>query len=319
MNITTKRPSPKQNDAASAPRELHISLPHCAEPKLPNDPDIQRRHLLIEVLISRHEKTINGSLRKHAQMNPAIGEDAIRSTFLFRLTRSCLRGDFLLNLQDQNLQPLEPERERRIILRAVHQAFTEEARKQIRNGRSTKSFSQLDDYDSGEIPDRAVDSPPPSPRDDLASELTLRLQKLNIKFSDRQFKLSLFIREGLQKQTGPFTYQQIAEHFNVSPTTVRRDIGRMRAMIYSAQNGATIDRSPDTTIRREEYKKVLASGTYLAAGLERFMRAYVEKTKDGQRPNEQELCATLGINENQLKSLQRRAKRLCAPSLSALT
>lgn len=316
MTTPTKPPSPRRSDSSSHPQEQHIVIPVNSECKLPSDPDVQRRHLLIEVLISRHEVMIDRRLKKLAQQYPAIGEDAVRSTFLLRLTKSCLRQNTLIDLQDENFNSRDLTEERRIIGGTIKFAFIEEWRK-LRS--DTKSFSQLGEFDPAQIANPVAPPPATISVGERAVRLADRLHKLNLTLTDRQFNVLLCKLTGTTENGEQRTYEQVAEQLNISPKTVQRDMAAIKSMIYQAQTGQRIDRAPDTTTRREDFKEILASRTDVPEPLRQFMEVYVELSADGQRPHEQAMCAKLGINENQLKNRQRRAKLLRTSSERGIT
>jgi DNA-binding CsgD family transcriptional regulator len=316
MATPTKPPSPKRSDSSSPPQEQHIVIPVNSEYKLPSDPDVQRRHLLIEVLISRHEEMIDNRLRAFARRYPAIGEDAVRSTFLLRLTKSCLNQNLLLDLQDENLNSRDLVEERRIIGGTIKFAGIDELRK-LRS--DTKSFSQLGDFDPGQIANPVAPPPATISVGERAVRLADRLHRLNVTLTDRQFNVLLCKLTGATENGAQPTHEQVAEQLNISPKTVQRDMAVIKSQIYQAKTGQHIDRAPDTTTRREDFREILANRADLQESLKQYMEVYVELTADGQRPHEQEMCAKLGINENQLKNRQRRAKLLRTSSVRGIT
>lgn len=274
--------------------------------------------MLIEVLLSRHEALIDKRVLTFARRFPDIGEDAVRSTFLLRLTKSCIRHNNLLDLQDENLTPRDLTAEKRIIGGIIKFACVDEWRKLRRNGFSSQSFSQLGEFDPGQIPQRVTETPAPVTAEERIARIREKLQQLNIELTTRQFNILVCKLTSTAENGGVATYQQIAHQLHISDTTVRRDMSRIKRAIHYAKTGETIDRAPETIRRREDFKQILANAGDLKEDLREYMEIYVELTADDQRPNEQEMCARLNITEHQLKNRQRRAKLLRSSPLNGI-
>ena len=272
--------------------------------------ELQRKHQLIEILLERHEKMIDIRLGRFIKQYPEIGEDSVRSTFYMKLVKRCINRNDLLALQSDDLQPLNPQRERQIIGGMIKFTKLEELRRLYHQGRHTRPFSQLNEYDPGQIPGRTSTQPQPAPPRSLAVRIADRLTDLNLDLSDRQFNILLCRLENKKNPGKVNTHEEIASQLDISSTTVKREIGKITKMILSARGVMDQAEAPATVARREDFKQILAAGGDLKPQIKDFLEAYVKLTENGQRPTEEHLREMLGLTPGQLKNRQRVAARL---------
>lgn len=314
MTVFLRAYSPETLASSSYPSDpqQQTALPAQPEtvPAAPIREELANRHRLIKVLLSRHESLINARLRRFVKQFPEIGDDAVRSTFYLKLVKRCIHRDDLIELQNHELQTLNRDRERQIIGGLIKFTKLEELKRLRRGGRCTRVFSQMNEYNPGQIAgDTLATHEPETPRS-LAVRIADRLSALKIDLSDRQFNILLLRIHNSSDPSNLTPYEEIASQLNISMTTVTREMAKVTRKILTARGVTDTADSPATIARREDYKLILASDTNLKPALKAYLETYVALTENGQRPTEERIREELGLTPGQLKSRQRVAARL---------
>lgn len=271
--------------------------------------DIPKRHRLIEVLISRHEETIERYMRMCASTYPQICPDSIESRFYLKLTQTCLNQDGLLSLQDANLNPQDPTQEAKIISRLLKHARIDEYRRWKKHAFHSQTFSQLREFNPNQIAGAHTTHSVPTEPISPAVRLADNLHRLGIELTDRQFTILLCRVQSATHNT-PTPYADIAHDLKISPKTVQREITAIINKAYTAKYGTLPTEAPATQLKREQFRKLLEDMSDLPTDISKYLETYIELTSDNKRPTQDALCKELGITINQLKNRQRRAKAL---------
>ena len=264
-----------------------------------NSDAIAVAHRRIEDLVGRFSPLIEQFSRYYGNRCQQVGYDGFKSAILDKFVEICFKGV-------QAPEEGSPH-EKNFYSLIIRRACSDERRKCLRANRAV-TFSQLDNFDSGMLPergksthgDRQASSYLVEKLSQLGIEVTPQLVKiLDLKIHAKAYGIELF-------------REDIAEKLGISASTVKREIVRLRSMLRGLLAGeepgvVSTQKNPETVARREAYRDLLqrADSLRLPERCKRFMSEYISLTSDGERPKEAELMARLGMTTHQVKRCYR--------------